>query len=64
MQKTAVDFVIASLIGAVLLVIVGYFVVARELSFSFWAGNFFRYGAWHWAGLGILIGSGLRFLAR
>lgn len=65
MQKSAaLDFVIASLIGAVLLVIVGYFVEARDNSFGFWLGNFFRYGAWMWAALGILVGSGLRYLAR
>jgi hypothetical protein len=62
--KTALDFVIASLIGAVLLVIIGYFVQARELNISYWLQHFFLYGAWIWAGLGILIGSGLRYLAR
>lgn len=65
MQKqTALDFVIAALIGGVLLVIVGYFVQARELSISYWLQHFFLYGAWVWATLGILIGSGLRYLAR
>lgn len=65
MQKSAVvDFVIASLIGAVLLVLVGYFVEARELSFSFWLSHPAWLGAGVWAFVGILIGFGLRYLAR
>ncbi|PAQ00898.1 hypothetical protein LRP31_25415 [Mesorhizobium mediterraneum] len=65
MQKSAVlDFVIASLIGAALLVLVGYFVEARELSFSFWLTHPVWLGAALWALVGVLIGSGLRYLAR
>jgi hypothetical protein len=63
MQKSAtLDFVIASLIGAVLLGIVGFFAQGEGLSFMYWLKN--TASPWYWAALGIFIGSGLRYLAR
>ncbi|TGQ11235.1 hypothetical protein EN858_15040 [Mesorhizobium sp. M4B.F.Ca.ET.215.01.1.1] len=63
MQKSAaLDFVIASAIGAVLLVIVGFFAQGDGLSFSYWLAR--TREPWAWCLVGILIGSGLRFLRR
>ncbi|RWM86478.1 MAG: hypothetical protein EOR84_30665 [Mesorhizobium sp.] len=63
MQKSAaLDFLIASLIGAVLLVIVGFFAQGDGLSMSFWLTRTSE--PWTWVLLGILVGSGLRYLTR
>lgn len=63
MQRSAVlDFVIASVIGAILLIIVGFFVHADGLSFGYWLRH--SASVWAWALTGIFIGSGLRYLAR
>ncbi|MBZ9807705.1 hypothetical protein [Mesorhizobium sp. ESP-6-2] len=61
MQKSAaLDFLVASLIGAVLLAIVGFFAQGDGLSFNYWLKN--THEPWYWALLGIIVGSGLRYL--
>lgn len=63
MQKSAaLDFVIASAIGAVLLTIVGFFAQGDGLSFSYWLAR--THEPWTWCLVGILIGSGFRYLRR
>jgi len=60
-ERTAAEFIIASLIGAVVFVIIGYFAQADGLSFSYWFGTP-RPGPW--ALMGCLVGFGLRFIRR
>lgn len=61
MERVAIDFVVASVIGAVIFVIVGYFAQAGGLSFSYWLST---PQPGPWAGVGALIGFGLRYLRR
>lgn len=66
LNRTATDYVIASAVGAVIVVVVGYFVFASGnpgISFTFWL--------WHregqvaaWLAVGIATGSALRYLRR
>lgn len=66
LNRTVTDYVIASAVGAVIAVVVGYFVFASGnpgISFPFWI--------WHregqvatWLAVGIATGSALRYLRR
>jgi hypothetical protein len=61
-ERMAFEFIIASLIGAVVFAIIGYFAQADGgLSFSYWIGTP-KPGPW--ALVGGFIGFGLRFLRR
>jgi hypothetical protein len=60
-ERTAAEFIIAALIGAVVFVIVGYFAQADGLSFGYWFGTP-KPGPW--ALVGGLVGFRLRFLRR
>jgi hypothetical protein len=70
MQNVALPYVVAALVGAVLFVMVGYFVYALPAdaggaaSFSFWIENPVRYGAVWWALAGLFIGPAVRFSLR
>jgi hypothetical protein len=61
MERTAFDFIVASVIGAVIFVIIGYFAQANGLSFSRWL-SLPQPGPW--ALVGALVGLGLRYLRR
>jgi hypothetical protein len=61
MERVAIDFVVAALIGAVIFVIVGYFAQAGGMSFSAgWHCPSQAHGPWS----GALVGFGLRYLRR
>lgn len=67
MQKPALPFVIAALVGAVVSVIVGYFAYASAhdgISFSFWIERPVRYGAIWWALTGLIVGPAARYAFR
>jgi hypothetical protein len=57
----AVEFIVASLIGAVVFVIIGYFAQADGLSFAYWLA---KPQPGPWALVGALVGFGLRYLRR
>lgn len=57
-------YVISAAIGAVIFVIVGYFVSGDGLSFGFWLERPLRYNVFLWALLGSAIGAGVRYAAR
>jgi hypothetical protein len=61
MERVAIDFVVAALIGAVIFVIVGYFAQAGGMSFSRWLA---LPQPGPWATVGALVGTGLRYLRR
>lgn len=66
MQKPQFGYLIAAAVGAVIFVIVGYFVYATDpggWSFSYWLRDPIRRGVFLWAALGAAIGCALRFLA-
>jgi hypothetical protein len=61
----SVGFVVAAVIGAVVFVIVGYFVYATDpdgWSFGYWIADPIRRGVWKWAIVGAAVGCGLRYL--
>jgi len=60
-ERMAFEFIIASLIGAVVFVIIGYFAQGGGLSFSYWFG---APKPGPWALVGALVGFGLRYLRR
>ena len=65
MQKPLFGYVIAATIGAVILVVVGYFVHAAPggaVGFPFWLERPIRYGVHLWAMAGMLIGAGVQFV--
>lgn len=67
MFATVSNYVIAAIVGAVALVIVGYLVHAAPgdgVSFEFWIANPIRYNVLAWAALGALLGSGVYRIAR
>jgi hypothetical protein len=61
MHKQTFEFIIATLIGAVVFVIIGYFAQADGLSFSYWLS---RPQPGPWALVGAFVGFGLRFIRR
>lgn len=67
MQKSdALGFAVAAVVGAVVLVVVGYFVYATPggaVSFGYWLHSPVRFGALNWAFAGILAGVAVRYLS-
>lgn len=65
MQKPLLGYVIAAAIGAVILVVVGYFVHAAPgdaVGFQFWIERPIRYGVPLWAIVGLLLGAGVQYV--
>lgn len=63
MQKPLFGYVIAAIIGAIVFVVVGYFVYATDpggWAFGYWLFDPIRRGVWKWALTGAAIGAGLR----
>lgn len=66
LNRTAIDYVIASAVGAVVAVVVGYFVFAAGspgISFPYWVTH--REGqVAAWFAVGVATGCALRFIRR